>query len=62
VNTDPTRDVDMIQNIQTVFTTQMGYRKVLIDATRPLDRAMPDVNRVPPDALERIDLAAYVEE
>jgi 2,5-furandicarboxylate decarboxylase 1 len=61
VNTDPTRDVDMIQNIQTVFTTQMGYRKVLIDATRPLDRAMPDVNRVPPDAMERINLSDYVE-
>ena len=56
VYTDPTRDVDLVNNIPTVFTTQMGYRKVLIDATRPLDRAMPDMNRVPADAMARFDI------
>ncbi len=62
VNVDPSRDVDLIHNIPTVFTTSMGYRKVLIDATRPLDRAIPDMNRVPPEAMERIDLAEYLQE
>ncbi|MBW3663901.1 MAG: UbiD family decarboxylase [Actinobacteria bacterium] len=61
VYTDPSRDVDLIQNIPTVFTTAMGYRKVLIDATRPLDRAMPDQNRIPQEALDRIDPAVYLE-
>lgn len=60
VYTDPSRDVDMVQNIPTVFTTAMGYRKVLIDATRPLDRAMPEMNRVPQAALDRIDLDDYL--
>jgi 3-polyprenyl-4-hydroxybenzoate decarboxylase and related decarboxylases len=60
VNVDPSRDVDMIQNIPTVFTTAMGYRKVLIDATRPLDKAIPEMNRVPQSALDRIDLDDYL--
>lgn len=61
VNVDPSRDIDMIQNIPTVFTTAMGYRKVLIDATRPLDKAIPEMNRVPRAAMDRIDLDAYLE-
>ncbi|MGH9212742.1 MAG: UbiD family decarboxylase domain-containing protein [Acidimicrobiales bacterium] len=61
VNVDPSRDVDMIHNIPTVFTTSMGYRKVLIDATRPLDKAIPEMNRVPQEALDRVDLDAYLE-
>jgi 2,5-furandicarboxylate decarboxylase 1 len=61
VNVDPSRDVDMIHNIPTVFTTSMGYRKVLIDATRPLDKTIPEMNRVPQEALDRIDLDAYLE-
>lgn len=62
VNVDPSRDVDMIQNIPTVFTTSMGYRKVLIDATRPLDKAIPEMNRVPREAMERVDLDAWLAE
>lgn len=61
VNVDPSRDVDMIQNIPTVFTTAMGYRKVIIDATRPLDKAIPEMNRVPQAALDRINLDDYLE-
>ncbi len=60
VNVDPSRDVDMIHNIPTVFTTSLGYSKVLIDATRPLDKAIPEMNRVPKEAMERIDLDEYV--
>jgi UbiD family decarboxylase len=61
VNVDPSRDVDMIHNIPTVFTTSLGYRKVLIDATRPFDRAIPEMNRVPPETMDRIRLDDYVE-
>ncbi|GAB2460613.1 UbiD family decarboxylase [Nocardioides hungaricus] len=61
VYTDPSRDIDLVNNIPTVFTTAMGYRKVLIDATRPLDRAMPEQNRVPNDALDRIRLEDFME-
>jgi 2,5-furandicarboxylate decarboxylase 1 len=61
VNTDPSRDVDVIHNYPTVFTTALGYRKVLIDATRPLDKSIPEMNRVPKEALDRIDLDEYLE-
>jgi 2,5-furandicarboxylate decarboxylase 1 len=33
---------------------------LLIDATRPLDRVMPEMNRVPKEALERIVLDDYI--
>lgn len=61
VNVDPTRDVDILHNIPNVFTTAMGARKILIDATRPMDRAIPDVNRVPQEAMERVRLEDYIE-
>lgn len=61
VNVDPSRDVDVIDNIPNVFTTAMGSRKILIDATRPLDRAVPDIIRVPQEAIDRVRLEDYVE-
>lgn len=61
VNVDPSRDVDLIHNIPTIFTTSLGYRKVLIDATRPLDKTIPEMNRVPKAAMDRINLADYLE-
>lgn len=61
VNVDPSRDVDVLHNIPNVFTTSMGTRKILIDATRPLDRAIPDVNRVPQEAIDRVRLEDYIE-
>jgi 2,5-furandicarboxylate decarboxylase 1 len=60
VNVDPSRDVDLLHNVPNVFTTQMGGSKVIIDATRPLDRTMPEMNRVPQDALDRIRLDDYL--
>ena len=60
VNVDPSRDVDVIHNIPTVFTTSQGYRKVLIDATRPFDKTIPEMNRVPQDAMDRINLDDYI--
>jgi 2,5-furandicarboxylate decarboxylase 1 len=62
VYVDPSRDVDIIHNIPTVFTTQMGYRKVVIDATRPLDRAMPEMNRISEDVLSQIDLNDFLKD
>jgi len=51
----------VVHNIPTVFTTSLGYRKVLIDATRPLDKTIPEMNRVPREAMDRINLDDYVE-
>ncbi|HWB66941.1 MAG TPA: UbiD family decarboxylase [Mycobacteriales bacterium] len=62
VNVDPSRDVDMVHNIPKIFTTEMHSDKVVIDATRPMDRAIPDMNRVPADAMARISLADYLRE
>ena len=61
VNVDPTRDIDVINNIPIVFTTAFGHRKILIDATRPFDRTIPEMNRVPRETLDRINLDDYVE-
>jgi UbiD family decarboxylase len=58
---DPTRDVEVIHNAQpNSFTTAMGYKNLVIDATRPLDKPLPEMNRVPKDALERITLEDYL--
>lgn len=58
---DPIRDVEVIHNAQpNSFTTAMGYKNVVIDATRPLDKPLPEMNRVPKDALERIRLEDYL--
>lgn len=62
VNVDPSRDVDMVHNIPRLFTTEMRTDKVVIDATRPLDKTIPEMNRVPQDALDRINLADYLKE
>lgn len=61
VNVDPTRDIDVINNIPIVFTTAFGHRKILIDATRPFDRTIPEMNRVPRETLDRINLDDYLE-
>ena len=62
VYTDPSRDLDLIQNtIPNSFTTATGFRELVIDAARPLDRPMPEMNRVPRLALGRIKLSDYIE-
>jgi UbiD family decarboxylase len=60
VYVDPTRDVTVIDNVWTIFTLAMGHRKTMIDATRPHDRLLPEMNRIPREALERIDLDEYL--
>jgi 2,5-furandicarboxylate decarboxylase 1 len=61
VYADPSHDVDLIRNtMPNSFTTAMGYKKLVIDATRPLDRPMPEMNRIPAEALDRIVLDDYL--
>jgi 2,5-furandicarboxylate decarboxylase 1 len=62
VNVDPSRDVDMVHNIPRLFTTEMRTDKVVIDATRPMDKAIPEMNRVPAEAMDRITLSDYLKE
>lgn len=60
-NTDPRRDVDIIQNAYNLFDTAGGYTKLIIDATRPLDRPFPKMIRVPEEAMSRINLDEWIE-
>lgn len=49
---DPLRDVTLIKNVgRTVFDTAMAYNKLVIDATKPLDRPFPSVIKVPEAAV-----------
>lgn len=53
--TDPKRDVEFLKNVgSTVFATQFSNNKVVIDATRPLDKPVPQKFRIPPKVLEAI--------
>jgi 2,5-furandicarboxylate decarboxylase 1 len=60
-NVDPKRDIDVIQNAYTLFDTAAGYTKLIIDATRPLDRPFPQMLKVPDEAVNRIDLDDWIE-
>ncbi len=51
---NPERDVTYIRNLYTVFTTAMGHNKLVIDATRPLDRPFPTMLKVPEQALKTV--------
>jgi 2,5-furandicarboxylate decarboxylase 1 len=57
---DPSRDVDLIRNVGTVFTTGFGNSKVIIDATRPLDRPYPAVIRVPEEVMQEVRLEEWI--
>ena len=60
-NVDPKRDVDVIKNAYNLFDTASGYTKLIIDATRPLDRPFPQMLKVPDDAMNRIDIDEWIE-
>ncbi|HME42594.1 MAG TPA: UbiD family decarboxylase [Syntrophorhabdales bacterium] len=47
-----TKGVDLIKNMP-------RYDRVLIDATRPLDRPFPEKNRIPEEVMKRIKLSDY---
>jgi len=57
---DPKRDVTMVDNVYTMFTTAMGHNKIIIDATKPLDRAFPKLLNVPESAMRRIKLDEWI--
>jgi len=57
---EPDRDVSYIRNLSTAFTTAQGHNKVIIDATKPLDRAFPERFRVPPEVMDNIDLTEWL--
>lgn len=53
---NPHNDVSLITNAgATVFTSEMGPDKVIIDATKPLTKPVPATFRVPPAVMEAID-------
>ncbi len=58
--TDPKRDITMVDNVYTMFTTAMGHNKIIIDATRPLDRAFPECFCVPESAMQRIKINEWI--
>jgi len=60
-NMDPSRDVDVLKNQYNLFTTHMLYQKVIVDATRPLDIAFPQMLKVPEAAMKRIRLEDFME-
>ncbi len=51
--TDPKRDVEFLKNVgSTVFATEFSNNKVVIDATRPLDKPFPIKFNIPQKAME----------
>ena len=60
-NVDPRRDIDVIQSASTLFDTASGYTKLIVDATRPLDRPFPEMLKVPDEAMNRIDIDEWIE-
>ncbi len=53
--TDPKRDVELLKNVgSTVFATEFSNNKVVIDATRPLDKPTPIKFSIPQQVLEAV--------
>lgn len=53
--TNPKRDVEFIKNVgSTVFATEFSNNKVVIDATRPLDKPFPVKFSIPAKVLEAV--------
>ena len=57
---DPKRDISSCRNMWTQFTVAAGHNKVVIDATKPLDRAFPGRINIPTYAMDRIKLEDWV--
>lgn len=60
--TNPSQDLDLIKNSQTLFHTAAGFQKVVIDATAPLDYPFPERFKVPDAAMAAIKLEEWVDE
>jgi 2,5-furandicarboxylate decarboxylase 1 len=52
---DPKKDVSVVNNIWTQFTTAAGYTKVVIDATKPIGKAHPGRIMIPKEAMDRFN-------
>lgn len=58
---DPQRGVDLLRNVgTTAYSTAFRNNKVVIDATRPIDRPFPVRFRVPPEVLAAIRPAEWI--
>lgn len=62
VYADPERDVDVLHNLkQPTDYRALGASRVLVDATRPTDRAFPTKLRIPPEAIARMSLESWLD-
>lgn len=62
VYADPDRDIDVLRNLkQPTDYRALGGSRIIIDATRPTDRAFPTKLRVPPEAVARVDLDEWLD-
>ena len=57
---DPKRDISSCRNMWTQFTVAAGHNKVVIDATKPLDRAFPGRINIPANVMDRIKLEDWI--
>ena len=53
------RDLDVIREVQN-FRGWLGDSVAVVDATKPLEGEFPIRNRVPPEAMRRVDVGKYV--
>jgi UbiD family decarboxylase len=62
VYADPDRDIDVLHNLkQPTDYRALGGSRMIIDATRPTDRAFPTKLRVPPDAVAAVELDEWLD-
>ena len=45
----------------TMFTSEAGYDKMIIDATQPIDKPFPSMFRVPPEAVKAMSLQEWLD-
>ena len=57
---DPKRDISVVNNVWTQFTTSAGYNKVVIDATKPLGKAFPGRISIPSRVMDNIKLEDWI--
>lgn len=60
---NPHKDVSLITNVgSTVFTSEMGPDKLIIDATMPTHKPFPSTFRVPPAAMKAVDPKEWLDQ
>lgn len=59
---NPRKDVTLITDAgYTMFTSEAGYDKMIIDATQPIDKPFPSMFRVPPEAVKAMSLQEWLD-